>query len=217
MRLVALPMMALSLSAVHPSAVRAQFAPGNSGFSSAPTQGSENEYWWLLRELGHCLSRSKTDEARAFLSTAIDTPAEETAFDELFHAQRNVCMRNYVNLTTVRAHIRGAVAEGMYERHVPDRASFRPAAAAPNEPVQDLHDFARCYVADHAETAHAFLVDTRLGNRDEIEAVRGMAADFGPCLPQGAEVRLNPPEVRMAIAEALYHAAAGTTLNGIDE
>jgi hypothetical protein len=126
-------------------------------------------------------------------------------------------MRDFVNLTTVRAHIRGAVAEGMYKRVVSGRASPLTSLTASDEPVLDLHGFARCYVAGHAEKAHTLLVETRLGDRDEIKAVRDMAPDFGPCLPQGVEVRLNPPEVRMAIAEALYHAAAGTTLNGTEE
>lgn len=200
----------LVLSIVAPVTAHAQLAPGNSGFSTAPVEGSQNDYWWLLRELGVCLTKSKTDQVRAFLATEIDTPAEESRFDDLFHKQRNLCMRNFVSLTTVRAHIRGAVAEGMYERIAVDRPTPLQEAAAWDEPIHDLHDFARCYVASHAARAHSLLADTRMGDDDEVRAVRAMAVDFGPCLPHGIKVQLNPPEVRMALAEALYHAAAGT-------
>lgn len=191
--------------------VAAQLAPGNSGFSSAPTQGSHKDYWWLLREMGRCVAATKTAEAQAFLASAVDSSGEERAFDRLFHGRMNSCMRNFVSLTAPRAHIRGAVAEGLY-KHLNQTDS--PPAIAPQDGtiVASLRDFARCYIADNSAASHALLAETRLGTGDEGKAVQAMAGGFAPCLPQGTQVRLNPPEVRMAIAEALYHAAVGTTI-----
>lgn len=213
MRRIAVAMAALAGIVLAPALpVSAQLAPGVSGTSTAPIEGSENDFWWLLRELGRCTSGAKFEEAETFLASAVDSSAEDRAFKRVFGGKSNVCMRSFVSMSAPRSYIRGALAEGMYKKIIADGGPPVVAMLAAEEAVRDMHGFARCYVASHADSAHALVTETRLGTEDEVRAIRAMVADFGPCLPQGIEVRIDPPEVRMAIAEALYHAAAGTTI-----
>lgn len=189
---------------------QAQLSPGTSGFSSAPTAASDAEYWIMMRTLGACLADSKHDQSVAFLASIPGSPAEDAAFETLFHRNTNRCMGNFVSASMRRAHLRGLVAEGLFEQMAEDRRRLGLAADRPApEAVSSLHDFAACYVAGHQAEAIQFLEETKVGTKGEVAAIRQMAADFGPCLPQGVEVRIVPVNIRMAVAEALYRAANG--------
>ncbi|WAT18465.1 hypothetical protein OZN62_02470 [Aurantiacibacter sp. MUD11] len=188
----------------------AQINGSASGFSDAPTQASEAEYWSMLGQMGTCLAEQKTEESTAFLASNIDSSDEDAAFDALFHRSRNGCMGNFVQAGFLRSHVRGVVAEGLFEA-LPDATVEAFIAAPPTGPevIASLHDFARCYVVAHPAEARALLRETRVATQGELEFIRTIAADFAPCLPQDREVRLRPTSVRMAIAEAAYHAATG--------
>ena len=193
----------------------AQLSPGTSGFSSAPTEASQAEYWVMIRTLGACLADYKTDKAQAFLTTAPGSSAEDAAFSALFENRRHRCMGNFVSATMLRSHVRGSVAEGLFEQmgEAAQAAIAMRQLAAPAQ-IASLHDFADCYVASHAANAAAFLDQTKLGSKGEIAALQQMAPDFAPCLPADREVRLDPIDLRMAIAEGLYHAANGSGASG---
>lgn len=199
---------ALAVVAFAAMPAHAQLSPGVSGFSSAPTSASEAEYWIMIRKLGLCLADSKRDQSEAFLATEPGSPEEGKAFDEIFHRFRNRCMGNFVRASMVRGHVRGSIAEGMIDM-MPEgqleRAFFTPPSAP--ELVTSLHDFAECYVAAKPRVAQQFLAETKVGTKGELEAVRQMSVDFGPCLPSGVEIRISPVDVRMAIAEAIYQVA----------
>lgn len=211
---------ALSLTAwaaVGPSA-SAQLAPGYSGFSDAPRTASEEEYWFFLRELGTCLTQSKRTQSVAFLQTAINSPEEGRAFGALISRRgSNVCMRNMVRATVVRAHVRGLVAENLY-KSLPDATSggsIPQGLASPPE-VRSIHDFADCYIATNYADARGLLTETRLATQEETDRIRTMAPGFGTCLPQGQQIRIVPIDIRLAIAEALYRASLSrpTSLEG---
>ena len=190
------------------SSVHAQLAPGYSGFSSAPTSASEAEYWSMMRRLGGCLADSKKDMAIAFLVTEPGSDEEDTAFRPLFHRNSNRCMGNFVSASMLRAHVRGSIAEGLFEQmSAADRAVGFAVPIDSPEDVRTLHQFAECYVAGNRDEAIAFLEMTKVGTKGEAQAVRQMAANFGPCLPEGVEVKIVPIDIRMAVAEALYHSA----------
>lgn len=199
----------LSIAAVAFAApASSQLAPGYSGWSSAPVEASEAEYWRMMRRLGACLADSKREQAMVFLGSEVDSAEEGEAFDALFHRSRNRCMGNFVNAGMLRAHVRGVVAEGLFQQLPSDLR--RSALASPlSEPdvVASIHEFADCYVARHPAEASGLIDETRLGTEGELEYIREIAADFGPCLPEGVEVSLRPINVRMAFAEALYRAA----------
>jgi hypothetical protein len=196
----------------------AQLAPGRSGFSDAPTVAHESEYWEMMGNLGECLARIKAEQARAFVESDIDSAAESEAFELLFNRTRNVCLGNFVRAGMLRSHVRGVVAEGLFKRMPAETvANFTAAPPAAPAVVVSLHDFARCYVVSHPATARRLIEETRVATKGETEFVRGIASDFGPCLPQGTEITIRPTSVRMAIAEALYRAASGLPAPTIQE
>lgn len=187
---------------------QAQLASGYSGQSGAPTHGVADDYWYLLRQIGPCVAQAKPVEAAAFLAATPASAQETRAFQKLFGRNSNVCMRNFVNATFVRAHMRGSIAEGLYERAAATAAPA-PANGAKSDAVtfRTLHDFARCYIRGNSAAAASLLADTQLGSKEEADTVVGMAPGFKSCFPAGREVRIDATEVRMALAEALYHTA----------
>lgn len=201
--LIACAGMMAALSAAMP--VHAQLAPGYSGQSSAPRQAVREEVWEMNRVLGQCLVRTKREKAVAYLMTVPDSADEGEAFGKLFSRERNVCMRDFVSATLLRSTVRGTIAEALYEQSVPVPAAL---AVPVGDEVRTFHDFARCYVRTHGPTAQQLLATTKLGTREETAFVKTMAADFGPCLPEGVEVRLIPSDIRLAFAEALWKSAA---------
>ncbi len=167
----------------------------------------------MLAQTGSCLANQKTAEAEAFVDAVIDSQAESDAFGVLFNRgrnRRNNCMGSFVSATTLRAHVRAVVAEGLFER-LQDDAIDQFVASPPASPVtiDTLHDFARCYVVAHPSTAIELLRRTDVSTRGELEFIQEIAADFGPCMPEGREVSLRATAVRMAIAEAAWRAATG--------
>lgn len=199
----------LVVAALSPPAA-AQLAPGRSGFSDAPTVADDTEYWLMMGEMGRCLAGQKSQQSKAFLAQVVDSPEEAAAFKELFHRNSNPCVGNFVSAGMLRAHVRGVIAEGLFER-LGDEGVARVAAspAASPEIIATLHDFARCYVVAHPADATRLLRETRVATKDEMAAFREMAADFAPCLPHGFSIKLKPTSVRFAIAEALYRVATG--------
>ena len=159
----------------------------------------------MIRKLGVCLADAKKKQSIAFIRSAPGSAEEDKTFAALFHRSSNRCMGNFVSATMLRAHVRGSVAEGLLNLMDDDRkSSGLIAAEAAPETVSSMHDFAYCYVANHPATAYQFLDQTKVGTRGEIDAIRQMADDFGPCLPVGTSIEINPVDVRSAIAEAYY-------------
>lgn len=190
----------------------AQLAPTVSGFSSAPTTASEEEYWFFIRELGRCLTESKYAQSVALIQTTIDSAAEKRAFDALMPRKGNhICMRNMVRATFQRAQLRGAIAESLYELQ-PVSAPQAPVPQVPTAPaaVRSIHDFADCYIAGNYAEARQLLADTKLGTQAEHDRVREMAQAFGACLPAGRATRIVPVNIRLALAGALYRAGANS-------
>lgn len=185
---------------------KAQLAPGVSGISDMPTTATEDQYWFFVRELGRCLVRTKRDHSIAFLGAEAGSPAETRAYRALIKQRgANTCMSNMVSAPIIRGQLRGSVAEALYEAHI-SSAPQQPAPQGLSAPaaVRSIYDFADCYVAGNYMAARRLLADTKLGTAEESRQIRDMASSFGPCLPQGREVRIVPMDARLALAEALY-------------
>lgn len=191
---------------VLPEAASAQVASGYSGYSTAPEEGTDKDYLFMLRQIGSCLAGSKTRQAVAMLAAPVNSAAEGRAFQALFNSRNNVCLGSYVSASVVRSQIRGTLAEALYRRNVNAGAAVRPTSATVSgNDVASLHDFARCYVSRHPDDARALIDKTKLGTSEERAAVIAMSAEFKACLPQ-RQVELSPSDVRMVIAEVLYNA-----------
>jgi hypothetical protein len=185
---------------------QAQLAPGISGYSNSPLEGTQRDYWYLVRQLGHCLSRSEREQSVTFLATEPGSRAEGTAWDDLFNNGRtnNPCMQNFVSASIIRAHVRGAMAESIFERWVDDQENGISPVFSEPETVTGIHDFADCFVARHFDIAHGLVENTKISTQGELRFIQEIVSEFGPCLPVGQDVRIVPTDVRLAIAEALY-------------
>lgn len=196
----------------------AQISPSASGFSDAPVQADMTEYWLMMNEMGSCIASNKKALAQQFVGSTIDSAGESAAFDALFHPQRNPCLRNFVTAGMLRAHARGVIAEGLFER-LPEAALDQGLSTdpAPVASVVTLHDFARCYAMANPTKVSELLRRTRVATKGEMEFVRSMASEFAPCLPAGREVKLQPTSIRFALAEALYRLATGAPVATIEK
>lgn len=196
-----------------PAIAAAQIKPTASGTSSSPIQATTEEYWWIIGEMGRCLARSKTQDATAFMVTQIGSVEEGRAFRALINRRHNSCMRNFIRLSFPRAHMRGAIAEGLYWRALGDRTtapSFRPVDRVG---VTSIHNFASCYIVRNGDSAHSLLSESKVGTRKERQMIQQFAPDFAACISEGTTISIDPPQVRLAIAEAAYHAT--TTSSGL--
>jgi len=207
---MALVATAATISFVRPQAAQAQLAAGSSGFSDAPTNAHESEYWMMMSEFGNCIAAHKSEQALAFVDTVIDSAEEAKRYKALFGRSKNFCMRHFVSATMIRSRVRGVVAEGLVKR-LPDETMHRLVEQAPAGPakVKTLHDFAMCYVVSYPLEAQQFLRDTRLATQGEEEFLRSKWSHFSSCMPQGVTNQPKATSVRMAVAEALLRAAIG--------
>lgn len=196
---------ALLSSSIPATPAVAQLAPGYSGYSSAPERGSEAEYWFMLRQLGDCVANMKTAQAEAFLATEIDSKAEGREFKTLFGGRNNSCMRNFVSATIVRSQVRGVLAESLFKRNLRIGRPIRPIEPKASQ-IATIHQFAQCYVYREPAAAQRLLMGTRLKSDEETSAVQDISSGFAQCLPSRT-VSLDATDVRLAFAEALYHAS----------
>lgn len=203
------------------SPAQAQLAPTYSGYSGAPREGSNAEYWRFLDQVGPCLANQKRDQSEAFIDTVIGSDAEDEAFDVLFNRgrnRRNNCMGRYSHVFGAqRAHIRASVAEGLFER-LPEETVDALIASPPAAPqtIESLHDLASCYVANHPAEARALLRQTDIRTEGELEFVREIVDHLAPCFPQDRDLSLDATTIRMAVAEAAYRAATGRPVATIE-
>jgi hypothetical protein len=72
--------------------------------------------------------------------------------------------------------------------------------------VKMAMEFADCVVATDPFTADYFF-RTAAGSAQERAAVEQLSPALGPCLPEGAEVELQLPDLRLWLGEALWHAS----------
>ena len=195
-----------------PAPAVAQLGTGVSGYSSAPLEGSNRDYWYMIRQLGYCLPVRKSEESLAFLATEPGSREESKAWKKLFSSRvRNPCMQNFVRASIVRGHVRGSIAEALFLRKM---KSGKPIASFNTKSpvvVNNIYDFGQCYVANHFKKAHAMLSETKVATKGELQFVKEIAVDFGPCLPAGRDVRVDPTNVRYALAEALYKSTLQTS------
>jgi len=191
---------------------RAELAPGYSGQSSSPRDATVDEFWWSLADIGSCLAKSRKASAAKLLASSPGSSAESAALHEMI-GRPTMCLRGgMVRMATPTHLLRGSLAEALYEQRIKKKASIDwlpgRAAALPATPAGDdgyLRSFARCYVAADAAEAHRLLTSTELATKEEGQAVVTMARAMKGCAPGQGKVALDATEIRLALAEALYH------------
>lgn len=192
---------------VAPAPAAAQLAPGYSGYSGIRYMGDE-EVWWTIRQLGDCLARGRRRAALALVGTRPGSPEEAVATRAVL-GTNTTCMRQSGRMTLGRDIIRGVIAEGLYRSSgaaPPPPQAFDETAVPEGLPL--LVDFARCFAQVRPAEIHNLVATTRLGTREEQQALIALAPHMGQCFPAGATFSFPAPAIRLAFIEALYHRAS---------
>jgi len=190
----------------------AQIAPGQSGSSTTTVIEDDGEAWRTLVAFGTCYAARNSANAFALIATEPGSREEARTYRRLFSRDTQSCLGGNTELQMPPAMVRGAIAEGLYERGVappPDLVQAPPQAGS----VRTLSEAARCYAAAHRDRVHALAADTRAGSRQEHAALSAMAPDFFRCVPDTARGRqFDPTLIRYRLIEAALRmppAAAG--------
>jgi hypothetical protein len=197
---------AMALGAISlPAAGSTQIAGPFSGTSTAEYIGGDAIFEDIGR-VGRCLAETKRAKSEAFIAAATGTPEEAAAYKQLI-GRNTTCLADLTRLSTSRAILRGAIAEGLYElRYAAGAPVSSQLVAATEVPRSIIGQFADCYARAHPLEVHRLLTQTRIASKDEHAAFVRMAPGFSACLPAGRQVALRPTEIRLGLAEALYRA-----------
>lgn len=194
------------------TAAQAQLANGYSGFSGAPRDGTLDEFYWTLAEMGRCLAQSRRPESLTLVASAAGSKAEAAASKAMF-GRPSMCVRGASVIGVPTHMIRGAIAEALYEkakRPLP-RALTSVTAVTLNKADRTttkmdgvLDALAGCLAAAQPAAVHDLLAQTKLGSKAEDAAVTRMSGRFDQCLSTDGTVRFRASELRLGLAEAMY-------------
>jgi hypothetical protein len=187
------------------SVATAQIAPGQSGHSSQ-RYFSGQVAWDTLTEFGNCYASREREQALQLVSTPPGSLDEAKTYKRLFRKADQGCLGDVSSLSVPWQFVRGAVAEGFFQKRIPVPANLATTVPMLPENTKSLSDVALCYVARHPEQARALVETTRPGTKKESEAISAMMDGMAECLPP------NLPEapqfdtmlIRFRIAEALW-------------
>ena len=164
--------------------------------------------------LGGCLAQRKSRQSLAYLSTEPGTEAEMAALNKLIGTY-TACLPFSGRMRIDPPQLRGAIAQAFYKRTVraplPALPAPTPALTAMSPDDLDrlgrdaiIDRYASCVAATQPAFVHQLLTGSRLGSKDEAEAIGRMAQALEACLPRGSKLGLQPHELRLAIAAAAH-------------
>lgn len=160
-----------------------------------------------LRAFGACYAMRNTANAWALIATEPGSRGEAETYRRLFRRDSEGCLGEATELRVPVFMVRGAIAEGLYERRLAVPLQLQFPALAPGAPIRTLSEAARCYASAHPDGVRA-LLETAPGSRPEYAALSEMAEDFFRCVPETARGRrFDATQVRYRLAEALLRMA----------
>lgn len=187
---------------------QAQLAPGRSGSPGVLYLGAEQ----ALKEmaiLGRCYARNKRDKSWELIGTRPASPEESNTLKKLFKGDSEMCLVPGTTLGMPSDYIRGVIAEGLLREQAGVPQAYMLAAPSLAQ-VRSLSDIARCYAAANPAKARAVLA-TKVGSRQEFDAVSAIIGEFQPCTPEGARIRADATLIRFRLAEALLRLPSAAT------
>lgn len=163
-------------------------------------------------DAGRCMvERDRAAAVGLLMTLPIDaTPADLSSVPAAL-AER--CGRRLGTVTSL--HLRGAIAQALFLR---DFGSFgvEPRRSTPmvnlNLPAQDsqsgdraveLYRWGDCLVRNDAIHAERLLASP-VGSRTEAAMIEAMRDYMAACAPAGAQIAINPGEVRSVVAQSAY-------------
>lgn len=196
------------------SAASAQISHGASG-SSTMFYLSNEEGLKEVVGFGDCYAKEQPEKAFRLIATRPASREEALTYKSLFRKYYQSCLGDVTRLSADLALIRGAIAQGLFKRKVPVPAGLMQPVPAVTE-VRNVSDAARCYVASRREEAQRVVAETKVGSRDEHDAIVKLMPDFFKCVPSGANVEVSATLVRLRLAEALLRTAPSAAPAGGD-
>ena len=124
------------------------------------------------------------------------------------------CARGLSSADTL--HLRGAIAQALFFRdfggfgHEPRRSAPLVNLAIPVEQTQgtgrtvQLYRWSDCLVRNDAPHTER-LLSSSFGSRGEAAAIERLRAFMIACAPQGAQLAVQPAELRSLLAQSAYH------------
>ncbi|MGA9583625.1 MAG: hypothetical protein WBR13_16825 [Allosphingosinicella sp.] len=196
------------------SAASAQLSPGASGSSSMSYLSGEEGLEEVVG-FGDCFAKEQPEKALRLIATPPSSREEAKTFVSLFRKPYQSCLGDVSRLSGEVALIRGAIAQGLYNRQVPVPAALMQTVPAVAQ-VRNVSDAARCYVASHREEARRVVADTKVGSRREHDEVVKLMPEFFKCVPDGARPQFTATLVRLRLAKALLRTAPPAAPRGSD-
>ncbi|HYI64652.1 MAG TPA: hypothetical protein VEW71_07180 [Allosphingosinicella sp.] len=185
-------------------------APAAPAATTTPTPAAPAE---VLRAAACAVGRD-ANSGNALLATLPRSPEERTAAAAFLRlAERCLALTSRLNTTALI--LRGAVAESLYEAQFANPATPRSPAlgAAPlaRPTTQDematalapMYALVDCALPRRPELARVLLT-TEPRSPEESAAFQALGPAFGPCVPSGSPVNIDPRAVRSMFAESLY-------------
>ncbi|HWT12129.1 MAG TPA: hypothetical protein VN231_05205 [Allosphingosinicella sp.] len=166
-----------------------------------------------IYEAGRCMVDRDRASAVGFLQ-AVPVDSETTDLSQLPDSLVQRCADGMSSARTLL--LRGAIAQALFFR---DFGGFglEPRRSAPlvnlDIPVQDspegsvrteLYRWADCVVRNDAPHTELLLASS-VGSRNESAAIERMRAFMAACAPAGAQLAVQPSELRSLLAQSAYH------------
>jgi len=187
-----------------PSAAAAQITGGHSGISTEYSFSGRQAYD-DLNAFGGCFATKQPKDALRLLATPAGSADEARVYKELF-SKEQFCLGDLSGLSVPWQYVRGAVAEGFFDRKVPLASNYAVPASLPADKVQSVMDAAVCYAGSHPADAHKLIETTKPATPQEAAAFDALWKDFEACLPSNmpAGFKFDTVLLRYRIAEALW-------------
>jgi hypothetical protein len=201
----------VALAGTFAAAASAQLAPGRSGSSSMSYLG-QDQVWDAVSEFGTCYAAMNKTEAFSLIATEPNSRAEAETYRRLFSKPYQSCLGDVVSLRVAVSMVRGAIAEGLYRKHIPLPSNLAQSVPAVGQ-IHNLSQAALCYTASHPGEARSVVLGTRPGSRKEFDAVVAMMPEFSRCIPAGARnTAFDATQIRFRLAEALLRTGVPSVL-----
>ena len=194
----------LILALLIPTTATAQIAPGSSGSSTLHTYG-HREAMSVLAEFGTCYASRSRTSAFELLATRPGSVEEAKVYKQLFRAQNQSCLSLTSELRVSYPMVRGAIGEGMYHKAIAVPANLAVSTAPTADNVRNFGDAALCYAGANPARIHA-LAQTRVGSKEELEAIEALLPTMGSCFPPNAQKmpEMSATLMRFRLTEALW-------------
>jgi hypothetical protein len=187
-----------------PSSASAQIAGGHSGISSEYAFSGRQAYD-DLNAFGSCFAAQQTKDALRLIATEAGSVDEARVYKQLF-SKEQFCLGDLSALSVPWQYVRGAVAEGFFDRKMPLAPNLVVSGSLPAGQVKSVMDAAFCYTGKHPQDARKLIETTKPATPEEAAAFDALWTDFEACLPSNmpAGYKFDTVLLRYRIAEALW-------------